>query len=106
MTDTTTRIVRAYQELQEARAAVKAAGVDVPMALDSAYSVYAHALTKLGMSGADLAPAYGSVPAVRQMFQFRSKDPGIRAQMAMDAAANGAGSFASRYPNAAPARSV
>ena len=102
-TDTATRrAVLAMQEIQEAQAAVRAAGVDVPMALDSAAAVYAAGCLRLGMNPADLAGINGSVPALRQIFQAAKQNPRLKAEMAMDSTAED--SFLKRFPGAKLAR--
>jgi hypothetical protein len=106
MTDITTRTVRAYQELVEAQTAVRAAGIDVPMALDSAASVWAHGLDKIGLPAAERAALHASgASGMATVFRAWVKNPVARQRLAMDSAERVDG-FHSRFPNAAPARVV
>lgn len=98
--------VKAHLDLKQARDDLRRAGIEPPMALDSATSVYAHGLDKLGVSGPDRAAVYGSVQAQRQVFAAAARNPAARAKMALDAAATGAAGFAERFPSAAPVKVI
>jgi hypothetical protein len=100
----TRRAVRAMQELQEAQSAVRAAGIDVPMALDSAVAVYTAGCLGLGMTPADLAGVNGNVSAIKLIFGAAKQNPRLKAQMAADSAS--VESWQSRFPGAKLARSV
>jgi hypothetical protein len=102
-------VLRRYREFETAREEVRAAGLHLPLALDSASAIYANALRDLGLPAADREILLqAGVAAQRTVFRSTVSSKDGRRAIAQDAGLSDANvaAFTKRFPKARLSRSL